>query len=175
MTSANPCNPFIRRRLMKMQRKAEYIGTAEYWGIKKRDIKIPFYQARKQIIKDLLPETDDKTWNLLAAKTRGLDQKDIRKEIEQFSKTGTISYVINHPTNTCDPYTGNWTEHLIDIGSLQNQLKYLNLQTKVISGTYSFTNNKVLNLVKLILNFFIRNTGKSGLYLSGTYILKVKF
>jgi 2-polyprenyl-3-methyl-5-hydroxy-6-metoxy-1,4-benzoquinol methylase len=174
MTSATPYNPFIKKRLMKMQRTAEFQGTTEFWGMKKRDIKIPFLQARKQIIQDLLPETDDKTLNLLASQTRGLDISDISKEIEKYKETGMLLYKMKHPTNTCDPYTGNWTENLIDIEWLKSHLSQLNFQAKVSSGIYGFTTNKRLNFVKSILNFIIRRTGKIGLFLSPSYMLKAK-
>lgn len=174
MTSANPYNPFIRHRLMKLQRIAEYQGIEEYWGIKKRDLKIPFLLARKDIIKEIMTDVDDATLEYLAKETRGLDQKDIKREIEQFKITGTLHYKIKHPTNTCDPYTGNWAENLIDIPALKRLLKRLNYQTEVTSGLYSFTKNRKLNFVKSILNQFIKINSSFGLYLSATYILKAK-
>jgi 2-polyprenyl-3-methyl-5-hydroxy-6-metoxy-1,4-benzoquinol methylase len=174
MTSANPFNPIIRRRLMKMQNTAEYKGTSEYWGMKKRDIKIPFLQARKEIIKELLPDAEDGTLHMLAQQTRGLDKSDIREEIDGYKVTGRINYSINHPTNICDPYTGNWTENLIDVRALQKQIHLLNFHSEVSGGFYSFTENRSLNQLKSVLNFLIRRSGKLGLYLSATYTLKAK-
>lgn len=174
MTSANPYNPFIRNRLMKLQRKAEYQGTTEYWGMKKRDTKISFLSARKKIIIDILPYIDDKSLNFLAKQTRGLDQKDIIKVIEEYIVTDSISYTIKHPTNTCDPYTGNWAENLINIPSLKSLLNRLGFKTEVTGGLYSHSNNRKLNIAKNILNYIIRSNSKLGLFLSANYILKAK-
>lgn len=174
ITSANPYNPIIRNRLKKLQRQAEYEGTTAYWGMKKRDSKIPYLLARKEIIKEMLPNADDKTLNSCAKQTRGLHQKDIAKVIDEYKKTGRINYAIKHPTNTCDPFTGNWTENLIDIKSLRSMLILLGFKTEVISGFYSYSNNKTLNFAKTILNHLIRGQRNWGLYLSSTYILKAK-
>ena len=174
MTSANSYNPIIRNRLMKLQRKAEYEGTTEYWGMKKRDIRISFLSARKKIINDILPNTDDESLNFLAKQTRGLDQKDIVKVIEEYKKTAGISYMIKHPTNTCDPYTGNWAENLINIPSLKSLLNGLGFKTEVTGGLYSHSSNRKLNIAKNILNHLIRRNSQLGLYLSPIYILKAK-
>lgn len=174
MTSANSCNPFIRNRLMKLQRKAEYEGITEYWGMKKRDTRIPFLSARKKIIHDILPHADDESLNFLAKQTRGLDQKDIVKIIEEYKETASISYTIKHPTNTCDPYTGNWAENLINIPSLKSLLNRLGFKTEVTGGLYSYSNNRKLNIAKNFLNHIIRRNSKLGLCLSPIYILKAK-
>lgn len=174
MTSANSYNPFIRKRLMKVQRKAEYEETTEYWGMKKRDTRISFLLARKKIINDVLPNTDEESLNLLAKQTRGLNQKDIIKVIEEYKATSSISYTIKHPTNTCDPYTGNWSENLINIPSLKSLLNKLGFKTEVVGGLYSHSNNRKLNIAKDILNLIIRRNSKLSLYLSPVYILKAK-
>lgn len=174
MTSANSCNPLIRTRLMKLQRKAEYEGTTEYWGMKKRDTRISFLSARKKIIKDVLPNADDEILNSLAKQTRGLNQKDIVKVLEEYKKTAGISYTIKHPTNTCDPYTGNWAENLINIPSLKSLLNRLGFKTEVTGSLYSYSHNRKLNIAKNILNQIIRRNRKLGLYLSPAYILKAK-
>lgn len=174
LTSANPYNPFIRRRLMKLQRIVEFQGSEEFWGMKKRDLRIPFLNARKDIIKEIITDLDESTLEYLAKETRGLDQKDIIKEIEHYQSNGILRYKIKHPTNTCDPYTGNWAENLIDIPSVKKLLESLNFQSEVISGLYSYSSNKKLNFIKSILNQLIRINNRFGLYLSATYILKVK-
>jgi len=63
--------------------------------------------------------------------------------VERLSSTccrfgGTISYQIADPTNTCDPYTGNWCEHLIDFGWLERTVRSAGFcQVKILAGFYS--------------------------------------
>jgi hypothetical protein len=47
---------------------------------------------------------------MLAKKTRGLMKDDIEKLVEEYIASGKITYQPDHPTNTCDPYTGNWAD-----------------------------------------------------------------
>jgi len=173
LTSANPYNPFIRKRLMKMQHRAEFEQSEVVWGMKERDLKIPFFQARKEIIQTILPEIEEIRLNDLALRTRGLDQNDIRKVIINHLDTGIFDYQPNHPTNTCDPFTGNWTERLIDLQELKRYLKSLSLSVKISSGLYSYGRNKNLNIIKSVLNQVIRLNNQIGLRVSATYMLKV--
>jgi len=158
---------------MKLQRQAEYQGTKAEWGLKERDSKIPFFRVRKEMILSLIPQLDEPMLNWLAENTRGLDQKDIRSEINYYLQHGILRYKPAHPTNTCDPYTGNWTERLIDLRELKSHLKTLNFELEITSGLYSFGKNKKLNLIKSVLNQIIKLNNRLGLRVSATYILKL--
>jgi len=174
LTSANPYNPFIRNRLMKLHQKTELEHSEESWGEKKSDLKMPFLLARKEIIQSELPQANEETLLHLARETRGLKQTDIISEIKKYQSSGKLQYKPKHPTNTCDPYTGNWTEQLIDIPELKKILQNLNFQVEIFSGLYSYGANAKLNIIKSILNRIIRLNSTFGLHLSAIYLLKVK-
>jgi hypothetical protein len=110
---------------------------------------------------------------MLSIKTRGLRIDDIEKVVCDYVNTGKISYEIKHPTNTCDPYTGSWVEKLIDI----KQLKFLVINNDMIvhisNSFYSYSDNKILNLPKYILNQLIRVLGPGSLFFSPTFTLEI--
>lgn len=173
MTSANSNNPFISRRLKKLQINAEHEGFIVSKGWKETDLNTSFLESRKIIIKDIDAKLNNSEIELLSKKTRGLRKDDIENVVVDFIKTGKINYQINHTTNTCDPYTGNWTEHLIDIEQLKNLIKDCNLSVEVTNSLYSYSNNRVFNIPKFILNILIKIMGSKYLLFSPTYTLEV--
>ncbi|NMA49966.1 MAG: hypothetical protein GX947_09445 [Tissierellia bacterium] len=61
---------------------------------------------------------------ILADKTIGLIEQDIKKSIDIYIQDGKLPKVDQkYPSNTCDPYTGNWAEHLLDFEQLLKILK----------------------------------------------------
>jgi hypothetical protein len=63
-------------------------------------------------------------------------KKDIEKCVDEFYLKGSISYHINHPTNTCDPYTGNWAEHLMDYKWLRQIIKNSGFSVEIMTGRF---------------------------------------
>ena len=57
---------------------------------------------------------------------------------------------MKHPTNTCDPYTGNWNENLLDLVQLKEFCLSKGYKVGISNSTYSYSSNKVLNLPKQI-------------------------
>lgn len=173
MTSANPKNPFISNRLKKLQIMAEYQGFIETEVWKETDLKTSFLESRKTIIKDISPKLNNSEIELLSKNTRGLRKDDIENVVVDFIKTGKINYQIDHPTNTCDPYTGNWTEHLIDLTPLKNLINDCNLSVEITNSFYAYSNNQIFNVPKFVLNILIKILGKKNLIFSPTYTLEV--
>lgn len=173
MTSANPGNPFINNRLKKLQVNAEFNGFNTGVGWKKTDLSTSFLEERKKIIKNKFPSLDQQQLQLLAKKTRGQRKEDILKTVESYIETTQINYKINHPTNTCDPYTGNWTEKLLDLKSLKKFIRNKNLEVAISNSFYAYSNNKILNIPKFLSNLFIKSFGKSNLFFSPTYTLEI--
>ncbi len=174
LTSANPRNQFIVNRLKKIQLKAEYKGLNKAKGWKKSDLNTSFLEARKNIIKDLFTQLEKSEIDDLSRKTRGLRKEDIEKQVSNYILTGVLDYQINHPTNTCDPYTGNWTENLLDLNKLKMVISKHNLKVEITNSFYSYSNNKILNIPKYLLNLMIRLLGSKNLLFSPTYTLEVK-
>jgi hypothetical protein len=137
-SSTNSKNPLIVRRLRKKQIEAEYITRERTWRHKERDTLKAYFTVRKKIIAAYAPELSPAEIEHLARATRGLRQDDIEKCVDEYRQRGTISYQIADPTNTCDPYTGNWCEHLIDFGWLERTVRNAGFcQVKILAGFYS--------------------------------------
>jgi len=174
-SSANIKNPHIVRRLKKAQIKAELKGTEKKWGSKQRDSARPFLEIRKEIISKEFPSLEKENIGKLAKRTRGLYKNDIIFTVNNYLEKGIPVEPIKHPTNTCDPRTGNWAEHLID----QNWLKSMARQNgfehvEILPGFYTSSEKKFANLLKKLLNILIKTLGKPGLYFSPVYILKAR-
>ncbi len=173
-THANPYNPIISHRLKKLQRKAEYKGLEKTQGWKEIDSSISFLESREMMIRNKYPKLRNNEIELLSMKTRGLRKDDIENTVEGYIKTGKIIYQINHPTNTCDPYTGNWTENLINLEQLEKFVIKNNLTFNISNSFYGYSNDKMLNIPKFILNRIIKISGTRQLFFSPTYTLEIQ-
>ncbi len=70
---------------------------------------------RKSIIQQKLPGIDEATATRLAEATRGLALQDLDQAIEDHKLHHTFPDPSIHHTNTCDPETGLWQEHIIPV------------------------------------------------------------
>jgi hypothetical protein len=157
-----------------MQVKAELIGNKEVKGWKERDASSPFLDIRKSIIRELFPQLSVKEIDSLAIKSRGLNKRDIKYNVNQYINTGVFNYINRHKTNTCDPLTGNWTEHLIDLSQLKIILERYKFKSAFTNSFYGYSKNIILNVPKFVLNIVIRILGENFLVLSPTYTLEIK-
>jgi len=174
MTSANSRNPYVNNRLKKLQRKAEYEGFNKTIGWKETDLNSSFLEARKNIIRKKFPQFKDNEIKELSSKTRGLKKDDIEEVVQNYIKKNVINYHISHPTNTCDPYTGNRTENLIDLKRLKKIIRKNNLKVNITNSFYSNSNNKIFNVPKQLLNLVIKILGSKNLFFSPTYTLEIQ-
>lgn len=174
MTTANSCNPFIQYRLKKLHNKSENKGFENNIRLNNTFLNTSFLEERRKIISNTFPDLNNNDINLLSLRTRGLIRDDIVKIVGDYMKTGDVSYKINHPTNTCDPYTGSWTERLIDIKELENIVKSNNLRIDISSSFYGYSRNKLLNLPKYLLNQLMRISGPKNLLFSPAFTLEIQ-
>jgi len=174
MTSANSSNPFITKRLKKLQIKAEYQGIDKTIGWKEIDTNTSFFKVRNNIIIKKFPNLKNSDVKLLSSKSRGLRKDDIEKLVTKYIKTGEIHYQTKHPTNTCDPYSGNWTENLIDLKQLKTVIINNNLTVNYTNSFYGYSNNRIFNIPKYFLNQLIKILGSRCLFISPTYTLEVQ-
>jgi 2-polyprenyl-3-methyl-5-hydroxy-6-metoxy-1,4-benzoquinol methylase len=174
MTSANSNNPYIANRLKKLHVISELKGIER--NIRWEDLYLDtsFLEERKRIIRNKFPELRNNDIDLLAFRSRGLRKDDIEKIVNDYIKTGEIYYRIDHPTNTCDPYTGCWTEKLVNLKQLKIFIKNNNLNVDISNSFYSCSRNKILNAPKFILNQLIRVLGPKNLFFSPTYTLEIQ-
>ncbi|MBX2976366.1 MAG: hypothetical protein KF721_09545 [Ignavibacteriaceae bacterium] len=171
-SGANSLNPRIRKKLMKQHLEFENEDRKYKYGRKPTDETRALIKVREEIILKNAKNLTDYQLQELIRTTRGLIVDDINRAVENYLISGEYPKEIKHPTNTCDPYTGSWFEHLMNPYELSGLLKDNGFNSEVIAGYYgqnhSFLMNNILNLANLIISKF----DSLGLSLSPFYCLK---
>jgi hypothetical protein len=171
-SGANSCNPIIKKKMVRKQLEVEYKDRKKEWGHKERDCLQAYYRARKEIISEYSHELSSPEIDRLASATRGLIDLEIKSSVHKFLRTRQIPTVPNHPTNTCDPYTGNWAEHLMDVNKLTSILSRRGFEAEVKAGYYGQTSNDFRKrLLARLLNPLISILRSRGLMLSPFYTI----
>lgn len=174
-SGANIQNASYVRRIKKLQQAAEYEnrkGTAEIADGSSNDNLRAFFEVRRDIIAEFAPELGAEKTDLLARATRGLRREDIQQCVEEYRQTGTVSYRPDHPTNTCDPYSGYWAEHLMEIGWLQQTLRTAGFETEIHPGYYPMCGARHKRALKVVVNQLIRLLGRRALFLTLYFIVQ---
>ena len=154
-SGANGENPYINYRLRKKHYISEFKDREKKFGHKERDTLKGFYNLRKEIIFNYNSSISNSVIDELALRTRGLIKKDIEIQVEKYISDGVFPSMLVDKTNTCDPLTGNWDEHLMDKYHLAKILELNGFKTIVLSGKWRGGKNYFSRLVKILLNFFI--------------------
>ncbi len=165
-SGANTESPWKVKAITKIQLTDEYENKAETWGHKERDTLQPFLEVRKHIISSYASQIKPSDVEFLAKATRGLIKEDIEKCVDEFLSAGSISYKMEHPTNTCDPLTGNWSEHLMDLNWLEKYLQKLGFTTQIICGYYPINGPWINQGIKTIINAWIKLRTRKGMGLA---------
>lgn len=183
MTSdANIFNKKQVRALIKKQREAEYRDREPKYGHKERDTLKSYLSARKEIIASLGYDLKNDEIEKLAVLTRGMAREDIIKSVGLYLKEGRPIKGMRHPTNTCDPYTGNWCEHLMDIDQMMCTLSKKGFETRLLGGFYGYSwiqsrypiKKSILDVFYAILDVLIRISGRWGLKLAPWFTVYAK-
>ena len=174
-TSANPMNPVVRRRHHRQHLQWEFQDRPKPAGDGERDSWRAYYTLRREIIQGIDPALTAAELDSLASATRGLVKDEIEKCVVEFRKTCRIAVFPEHPTNTCDPFTGNWEERLLDIPDVCRQLASLGFDVLVTGGYYSGrAKNPVVKLIKntaaVVLNQAISLLGSKGTCLAPCFM-----
>lgn len=152
-TASVTANPFKTAGIKKVQKLDEYthqngagtVGDHPYAGLS-------FLEARKKMIGEAfaLPEQEVES---LARSTRGLQHADILTYTKRYIATGDSTPVTTHPTNTCDPVTGSWTERLLTIPEYNRIFNQAGFDLQVFNGFYNSwqpgLKGKILKLVNV--------------------------
>lgn len=176
MTSgANTFNPLIRKRLIKKQVDEEYKDREKKYGHKGRDCLRSYLSVRKDMIIKYSKECSKVLTGYeveeLAKRTRGQIEADIQICVDEYLKTKEFPQGPNHPTNTCDPYTGNWTEHLINPYWLAEILAKRGFEARVLSGYYGRSKNLTKRVLGKFLNIFIGKFERQGIRAAPFYTI----
>jgi len=127
------------------------------------------------MISTYAPELDLKAVEQLARSTRGLIQRDIERCVDEFRLHGKITYHIDHPTNTCDPYTGSWCEHLIEFEWLDEIIKNAGFSVELKPGLYNTGGSSLKKCVKVMLNGLMPFLGRWGMMIAPYYVVQADF
>jgi 2-polyprenyl-3-methyl-5-hydroxy-6-metoxy-1,4-benzoquinol methylase len=162
-TTANEKNPLVNWYTKRIQQNFEYKGSPVAWGDKKIDPKNSGYQQRKRIIESEFPKLPEDIAVKLAVTTRGKNKQDILQEVNNYIETGKFPAELKHPTNTCQPETGSWVEHLVPLTEYETMIRNHGFKFSFINGFYN-TNypQNYLNWITPPVNFVIQKLGKNA-------------
>jgi 2-polyprenyl-3-methyl-5-hydroxy-6-metoxy-1,4-benzoquinol methylase len=170
-SSANIHNPIINRQRMRTQYEIEHNNRAKEWGHKERDALQSYLSIRREIIFVHAPHLPHDDIEKLAHATRGLVKHDIEKIVDEYCVSGTITYFPDHPSNTCDPHTGNWAEHLMDTADLKVLFSNAGFEVSVVPGYYDSAGKSYKRLIKETLNMAISRLGAYCLVAAPYYVI----
>ncbi|MBU4304596.1 MAG: hypothetical protein KJ893_03070 [Candidatus Omnitrophica bacterium] len=157
-SGANIENPWYVQSIRQKQIDAETKNRTKEWGHKKRDSLNAYCEIRREIINTYAPELNKEQIEHLAINTRGLIKSDIIKYIDEYRTNGSITYHIEHPTNTCDPITGNWCEHLMNLSWLEQTVKKAGFSVEIVAGYEPLSNlliRKAIDFIRIILRGYM--------------------
>lgn len=174
-SGANCFNPRIRKRLSQEQIEIEYKDRKKEFGHKERDCLKSYRKVRKEIIHKYVSSNDkeiaEKEMIKLVENTRGMIKTDILKCVDEHLKTGNFPPEPNHPTNTCDPYTGNWAERLMNPNNLIKILLKQGFRVEILAGYYGGQSSILKKFLSIPFNIGIYVLKKQGIRLAPFYTI----
>ena len=129
-TGANPRNPWVKFTLSRLQRRHESDSPNVLDQLHADGVRA-FWEIRKGSIKSQAPDIDEPDLDRLAKDTRGLNRSDLDRAIVAYRRSGSFPVPL-HPTNTCDPITGQWLERMMDPDYVANELAKAGFRTRVM-------------------------------------------
>jgi 2-polyprenyl-3-methyl-5-hydroxy-6-metoxy-1,4-benzoquinol methylase len=167
--------PYVKK-VSKKQIEIETEDRKESWGRKKGDCLFAYSKERDKIIRQYCPTLTENEIKLMVTNTRGLKQDDILRCLNRYMLYGELPKLIEHHTNTCDPYTGNWVEHLFNPYHLQETLSSNGFNAKVLPRYWGNRNNFLKNTIASILNYVIRiSNNHIGLHICPYFSIYVRY
>lgn len=167
--------PYVKS-VSKKQREVEISDREAEWGHKKRDCLRAYLKERAKIIRECTSNLNEDEIKQMAINTRGLMRDAIVQCMEQYNKSKEFPKLIEHPTNTCDPYTGNWMEHLMNPYYLKEGFLFNGFDAKVLPGYWTPDGNLTKKSIASVLNFTIHVLDThTGLHLSPYYSIFAKY
>jgi hypothetical protein len=129
----------------------------KHWLLHNRVDKQYYFEVRKKIILQKLPSLDETTCNKLAQGTRGLALEGLNSALMHYRDKGVLVRTQSTSSNTCDPETGVWAEHMISFADYRKLIRNAGYEAKFEAGCWdTHYSNPLLNLLGATLNVFIR-------------------
>lgn len=155
-TGVNAHHPWKRRDFMKMQQKDEWEGGSAADRNLYGPASSAFREIRRGVLLQHWPEIAPDQLENWVTRTRGLRQRDIVLAIQAFHENGELPEMPEHPTNTCDPVTGSWTERLLTIAEYRNLFQRHQYRLEVMDGFYNDGEGGTRSLFLKVLNQLVR-------------------
>jgi hypothetical protein len=173
-SGANIKNPFYVNQVSKTHQMVELVNRQLEKGHKDRDSTASYFEIRKEFIGNLGKELTKEEVERLAIQTRGLILEDIDRAVAQYCGTGNITYSPRHPTNTCDPNTGNWCEQLLDFEWLQSAALQAGFESRIEKGVYSISGSLSRKTKRVLMNCANLALGRAGFTFAPFYMLVLR-
>ena len=172
-SGANGYNPRYSRQVKKIQISVETEPQPEEFGHKDRDSLRPYMDLRREVVRAAAPDLSDSVVDDLAARSRGLIVGDIERLVVEPYRAGLPTFFPAHPTNTCDPLTGNWCEQLLDFDRLRVMAEQAGLRATFGFGRYALAGTVGQDTVRRSLNAAMTMLGKNGIRLAPYYFVEL--
>jgi len=170
-TGANSLNLIKKKALMKKQVEIENTDRVKKHGYKERDCLKAYLKVREEMITEYNKDLTNNEVKILARATRGMMETDIYQCIDKYLKTNEFPFEPVHPTNTCDPFTGNWAEHLMDPYYLKEVLLQTGFEVEVLGGYWSPPEKSMKSYLGIFLNIIIYLFKKQGIRIAPFYTI----
>ena len=159
-TASNPDNKFKLRKLKQLQVKDEYQGGRpdDYFSFGEEPV-APFIKTREQMIRKNFSTLADSDVLQLSSLTRGLIERDIISTVQKFIDHKILPIALPHPTNTCDPVSGSWTERILTLEEYKEIYLDSGFNLKICNGFYNEYSGISKRLLLKAANLFIKISG----------------
>lgn len=112
----------------------------------------------------LLKEKDENQLRKIATKTRGLAANDLVNAVTTYAISNTLPNPRKHYTNTCQPLTGVWAEHLLTFEQYRKDIPVKNYSIIFLPGFWDTHYSKAWkNIFGKLMNMLIAGMGKAGI------------
>jgi 2-polyprenyl-3-methyl-5-hydroxy-6-metoxy-1,4-benzoquinol methylase len=126
-----------------------------------------YYRQRRDIIKNTGMVTEEGELDILAKKTKGLAASDLTNAVTNFKISKVLPDPAIHYSNTCEPSTGVWAEHLLRFEQYRKDICTENYSISFLPGFWDTHYSKTWkNIFARLLNVAIRLLGKTSVFLA---------
>jgi hypothetical protein len=166
-TASVTANPVKTKQLKRLQYNDEFYGSNPEHAMAGDEFAgMPFIEIRKKMILQNQPTMNEADLIRIASAARGMNKKDLIKAVEDFTITGILPTPLQHPTNTCEPVTGSWTERLLTPSEYEMVYDKHGFSLSVYNGFYNQWQGRLKSIVLSAVNKLIKLSGRKGAFIT---------
>ena len=126
-----------------------------------------YYRERMEAIKQTGLVTQKTHLHELAKQTRGLAGNDLTNAVQSYSTSKIMPDAARYYTNTCQPSTGVWAEHMIPFKEYRNAIGIENYSIIFLPGFWD-THYRAAwkNIITKMMNAIIAIMGRAGVVIA---------